>query len=136
MATRTTPAEWENFRRVLAAEIEASGGTCPGLFDGDFVEDIRRLCRDSKVLDTANERECSDSSLWEGSGAEERQARLEARVKGAERRVSQIGAKYGVSFAFGGDPRGFSVRLLTPHTGAYNSWGGAECGYGVPTGNG
>lgn len=33
---------------------------------------------------------------------------------------------------FSGDPRGYTVKLLFP-TGQYNTWGGAEEGYGVPT---
>lgn len=34
---------------------------------------------------------------------------------------------------FGGDPRGSTVRVMMPKTKLYNSWGGAEEGYGVPT---
>jgi hypothetical protein len=32
---------------------------------------------------------------------------------------------------FGGDPRGYTVKVHLPNH-AYNTWGGAESGYGVP----
>lgn len=34
---------------------------------------------------------------------------------------------------FNGDPRGYVVKLILK-TGSYNTFGGAEAGYGVPTG--
>lgn len=39
--------------------------------------------------------------------------------------------KQGVVPDFGGDPRGYTVKLLLPD-GSYNTWGGFECGWGVP----
>lgn len=39
--------------------------------------------------------------------------------------------KHGVVPIFGGDPRGYTVKLLLPD-GTYNTWGGFECGLGVP----
>jgi hypothetical protein len=38
----------------------------------------------------------------------------------------------GFSADFSGDPRGYVVKLHLP-SGAYNTWGGKESGYGVPT---
>lgn len=38
----------------------------------------------------------------------------------------------GVTLELGGDPRGYTVKLMTPKSGRYNTWGGAECGWGVP----
>lgn len=32
---------------------------------------------------------------------------------------------------FGGDPRGYTVKVFLP-SGTYNTWGGAESGWGVP----
>lgn len=37
----------------------------------------------------------------------------------------------GVRPKFNGDPRGYVVKLILP-TGLYNTWGGAEDGWGVP----
>lgn len=37
----------------------------------------------------------------------------------------------GKGILFGGDPRGFTVKIIFP-SGVYNTWGGSESGYGVP----
>lgn len=37
----------------------------------------------------------------------------------------------GVQAKFGGDPRGYTVKLILP-TKRYNTWGGEEDGWGVP----
>lgn len=50
-----------------------------------------------------------------------------------ERRILAIAETIGARVKLGGDPRGFTVKLMMPKTGAYNSWGGAEEGFGVPT---
>ncbi len=39
---------------------------------------------------------------------------------------------YGFTAITGGDPRGYTVKILFP-SGIYNTLGGAEEGYGVPT---
>lgn len=39
--------------------------------------------------------------------------------------------KHGVVPIFGGDPRGYTVKILLPD-GSSNTWGGFECGWGVP----
>lgn len=38
----------------------------------------------------------------------------------------------GFSVRFGGDPRGYTTKIAFPD-GAFNSWGGKEEGWGVPT---
>lgn len=59
-------------------------------------------------------------------------ARIERDEKRIEKRITEICAPLGLTPRFGGDPRGYTVSLHLP-SGAYNSWGGAENGYGVPT---
>lgn len=39
----------------------------------------------------------------------------------------------GCTVRFMGDPRGYTVRLLGFDDDAFNTWGGKESGYGVPT---
>lgn len=60
------------------------------------------------------------------SKAEERKVELlEARVRVL---VAQLGEGFRVRF--NGDPRGFAVKIQNP-AGRYNTWGGAEDGWGV-----
>ena len=42
-----------------------------------------------------------------------------------------LAAVYGATAITGGDPRGFSLKLVLP-SGRYNTWGGPPEGYGVP----
>lgn len=58
-------------------------------------------------------------------------ARIEKREAQIERRITEIAAELGLTVDFGGDPRGYTVKLHLPN-GAYNTWGGKESGYGVP----
>ena len=50
----------------------------------------------------------------------------------AEMRILEACEPWGIKPTFGGDPRGAVVKLLLP-SGRYNSWGGREDGYCVPT---
>ena len=58
-------------------------------------------------------------------------ARIEKRAHQLEKRMLAILKPYGFDVTFGGDPRGFTVKLKLP-SGASNTWGGSEDGYGVP----
>jgi len=57
-------------------------------------------------------------------------ARLERREAQIERRIGHLAAYIGCGVKFTGDPRGYCVRLILPD-GRYNTWGGAEDGWGV-----
>lgn len=46
-------------------------------------------------------------------------------------RVEELGKKYGCRVKCSGDPRGYCVKVLLP-SGAYNTWGGPESGWGIP----
>ena len=57
----------------------------------------------------------------------------ETQVAGrAKQRIIEACKPWGIKPTFGGDPRGACVKLLLP-SGRWNSMGGAECGYCVPT---
>jgi hypothetical protein len=47
-------------------------------------------------------------------------------------RATAIIESWGFKALFTGDPRGYTLRILFPD-GKYNTWGGVEDGYGVPT---
>ena len=62
---------------------------------------------------------------------DEHQERCERRTAQVERRIEALCTDLGIKADFGGDPRGYAVKLHLPG-GAYNTWGGAESGWGVP----
>lgn len=59
------------------------------------------------------------------------EARLERDQERVEKRIKEICAGFNLPVTLGGDPRGFTVKLKLS-SGAYNTWGGSEDGYGVP----
>ncbi len=72
-------------------------------------------------------RACNEERNEDAIKADER---LEARL---EAQAAELVAPYAVKLKFGGDPRGFVVKVMTPQTGRFNSMGGASEGWGVPT---
>lgn len=61
-------------------------------------------------------------------GMTEKQRRRSDRI---EQQISALLAPSRIKVNFGGDPRGYTVKLILP-SGRYNTWGGAEDGWGVP----
>ena len=61
-------------------------------------------------------------------GLTDKQKRLEVRTSAA---LAALGEELGVTFTLSGDPRGYVVKMDTPLTGRFNTFGGAECGWGV-----
>lgn len=59
-------------------------------------------------------------------------ARIAKSEERTEKRIREICAQFNLPVHFGGDPRGYTVKLKLP-SGAYNSWGGSEEWYGVPS---
>lgn len=51
-----------------------------------------------------------------------------------EEKFRELAVKLKLPFKFGGDPRGYTVKCFLAD-GSYNTWGGKEEGYGVPTHN-
>ena len=56
-------------------------------------------------------------------------ARIARQEKQVERRMSEIAAELGAKIDFGGDPRGYTVKLILP-SGHSNTWG--QDGFGIP----
>ena len=59
-------------------------------------------------------------------------ARQEKREETIEKEITAIASQFGLKTMFTGDPRGFTVKLLSDKCpDFYNSWGGKEHGYGL-----
>lgn len=58
-------------------------------------------------------------------------ARIEKKEKQIEARMAEICKPFNLPITFGGDPRGYTVKVKFP-SGRFNTWGGAEDGWGVP----
>lgn len=61
------------------------------------------------------------------------EAHTMARIEASEKALRAWAKRHGVALRLGGDPRGFTVKVMMPRTGAYNTWGGESEGFGVPT---
>jgi hypothetical protein len=85
-----------------------------------FAEACSRLQRLAKRHHRLQEHECN-----RGLSAKEqkKEARIEAQARVL---VEALGWKLRV----GGDPRGYTLKVLLP-SGRYNTWGGAEEGWGI-----
>lgn len=59
-------------------------------------------------------------------------ARIEREEARAQKNVIAACSELGLVPDFGGDPRGYTVKVKLP-SGRYNTWGGKEDGWGVPT---
>lgn len=53
------------------------------------------------------------------------------REKNIENRITTIAEQYDLGVHFDGDPRGFTVKLHAKDNSVWNTWGGAETGYGI-----
>lgn len=58
-------------------------------------------------------------------------ARQERKDEVNDAAIEAICKAWGLKARLDGDPRGYVVKLLLP-SGRHNTWGGAECGWGVP----
>lgn len=88
----------------------------------EVARDFVSLLRDSRAIARLAEAECNRGL----SGREEaREEALRARI------AALVSEGYdGLTPRFGGDPRGYVVKLVC-RDGEHNSWGGAEEGWGV-----
>lgn len=88
--------------------------------------DVRELVHLAKAIQRRAEIACNEP-------LSDRQAALAERNDArAYHRAQQIADRYGAKVLEQTDVRGFAIKLLLK-SGRYNSWGGAECGWGVPT---
>lgn len=68
------------------------------------------------------------SSVEMTAAAQERMEQADAKNDAA---IEALCKEWGLVPVFSGDPRGYTVKVILP-SGRYNTWGGKECGWGVP----
>jgi hypothetical protein len=122
------------------------------------VELARLILRNAQTIQRCEERVCSDESanrdrvpcpairshrdedcccdymddIKRGIGSHKDTPRVEVQSMHARQRIQAACKPWGIMPTFSGDPRGACVKLILP-SGRYNSCGGAECGFCVPT---
>lgn len=57
--------------------------------------------------------------------------REERKIENIRVRLAKVLGGTGIKLNCGGDPRGYTIKLILP-SGRYNTWGGADEGWGVP----
>jgi hypothetical protein len=113
--TKVYAIEVSNFREVLTAEAKNP------VTDATF----ERILTLATRLDHLAQKECNQELT-------QRQKKMQ---ENAQRELGFLigSTALGVMFTFDGDPRACTVKLRTPKTKRYNTWGGAEDGWAVPT---
>lgn len=113
----------DEFIGAMVEEMESIGRTLPPENrKGDGVTLARQILRDASTMQRLAEEACNR----ELSGRE----RNNEEVCG--QRIADLCRPYGIKANFNGDPRGAVVKLILP-SGRWNSFGGQEDGYCVPT---
>lgn len=96
------------------------------------VEDAVEFEKIERALRAINERECNgymNERTWkEDEAAKLRDERREVKLRD---KATALAKRLGLKIHFNGDPRGAAIKIHTPRTGAYNSFGGAEDGWCV-----
>ena len=108
----------DEFALFVAVLAEASPGQAPH----HVVERAKHYRRMARRLHRFAEADCNGTAT---PTMEKGDAKNEAEAV-------RLGVKDGYGVKVGGDPRGYCLKLILP-TGRYNTWGGAEEGWGVPT---
>ena len=124
--TYTATKERENFKDAVINEIQ------PHISDLPTIKRILKSIMSNgathaRLCSTECNRELTDS---ETAKMETIESRLAFNLQDLNRYITDVDK---IKMLLSGDPRGFTVKLLLPRTNKFNTWGGAECGYGVPT---
>lgn len=83
--------------------------------------EVERLLKLAKAHGKLQEKACN-------SELSDREKAREAKI---EQEIANLLHPSGIKAKFGGDPRGYTVKLILPNK-RYNTWGGEEDGWGVP----
>lgn len=89
-----------------------------GEFPAADINDINELMRLARRHGKLQEKACNEQ-VPENHDAK------------CEDEIWRVCCRIGCKVKFGGDPRGYTVKVFLP-SGRYNTWGGAEDGWGVP----
>lgn len=107
--------ERAEFVATMALELATSSDSVTDL--------VHKICREATIINTHAVNACNrETTQAEDDRAEKAAARL-----------AELCAPHGIKVKTCGDPRGYVVKLLLPRTERYNTWGGKEEGWGVPT---
>ena len=109
----------EEFIAVVCREAKAD------LSMSEKIEKARYLMRCAATLKTIAERLCNEEM------SDRETARVDAKEANTEARAQAVAESLGFKAIFSGDPRGYVFKVILPSA-AYNTWGGAESGWGVP----
>lgn len=126
----------ELFVARFVADVTAA---CPGVTVGEATRAALLLMRHATTHGNLAVQTCNGhpAQEWNLPAAEINKlqdawdARIAKREAQVEARMRAILKPFGIVPTFGGDPRGFTVKLKLP-SGASNTWGGSEDGFGVP----
>ena len=110
--------------------------------NGIHVNTARNLLRLATSHGRVAVAECNGPGEWvhripypeAGKIYEKHQADCEKKTERLEATIKKLCEVSGLSVQTGGDPRGYTVRVVFPD-GSYNTWGGKEHGYGIPQRN-
>lgn len=111
----------DEFIGQIVTEVMAQKGT-----NNDGVDLARLILRNAATIQSIAIRQCNEAFT------DQEAALLASRDKACEDRIKEACKPWSIKPHFGGDPRGCCVKLILP-SGRYNSWGGAEDGFCVPT---
>lgn len=120
----------QEFTMAISAECEASGVRPAALREA--LPNLFRLANKHQALMVEW---CNGDRLKSFASWDDWEAWRERETEKCREQITAIcaGLGAGITVKFGGDPRGFTVKCHFPKTRAYNSWGGVEEGFGIPT---
>ena len=137
----------DEFIGQLVEEVQAKDGT-----NNEGVDLARAILRNASTIQRCEEAVCSSEAADRDrvpcpaikSGSEEDCAcdqyqgkhgdtpRVQVQILKAQQRISAACEPWSIKPNYQGDPRGCCVKLILP-SGRWNSWGGKEDGFCVPT---
>lgn len=123
-----TKEEYANLLNVVQEEA--------GISYSEAREVVSIVRMKAQRLNKIAERQCNGYPVFENGRfmlgwdpvAAKKDEDREAKI---EQELAALGNKYGLTFDTSGDPRGYVVKMKTPKTGKYNTWGGASEGWGI-----
>lgn len=134
MSRRTSKKDREEFVAILVRE-------CPQVDPLRVARAAGRIMRHSATIGRLVEESCNGHPA-QGSPTipierlnklqDAWDARIERQDAAAQKHIIAACSELGLVPDFGGDPRGYTVKIKLP-SGRYNTMGGKEDGWGVPT---
>jgi hypothetical protein len=105
----------------LRTALYKAGHETPNLYERDFAEMLDSMISLARAHHKLAEAACNGDLT-------PHQVKREQTI---EKTIAAIAQVFNLTVHFDGDPRGFTVKLHAPNGTMYNTWGGAETGYGI-----